>query len=223
MSHIKQKIIIRKAIAQFKKALRDADQDNRYDIIKAITYNENLLKKIISSEMGVELPGAPGQIYVEPTPKELPTLGKLKMIIEKDLNNEQQRLANDPNQSDVDIKRLALKSVFFDYYNELDYPHDTIIVDYESDMTLRRDDQEVDNTDFDLAPNKNKIYRKWIEKLNRYVREGRLKEQEYDEAIERGIPQGGAFEKQLDRYRKEIMQQLWQDYYQQRKDQWKTQ
>ena len=74
-----------------------------------------------------------------------------------------------------------------------------------------------------IAPNKNKIYEIWMEKLNRYVREGKLGEQEYDESSERGTPQGGAFEKQLDRYRKEVMQQLWQDYYNQRKDQWKTQ
>jgi hypothetical protein len=219
MSNTKQKIIIRKAIVQFKRALKNASPDERYDIINAITYNENLLR----NEMGTELPGAPGKVYEEPVPKDLPTLGKLRIIIEKDLNDEQQKFTNDFNQSDVDLKRLALKSVFLDYYNELDYPHDTVIVDYESDMTLRRDDQEVDKTDFDFAPNKDEIYKRWIEKLNRYVREGKLGMQEYDEAIERGIPQGGAFEKQLDRYRKEIMQQLWQEHYQQGKDQWKTQ
>lgn len=221
MSYIKQKIIIRKAIIQFKRALRDVEQYKRYDIINAITYNENLLKKIISSE--TELPGAPGEIYVEPVQEELPTIGKLRMVIEKDFKDEQQRFVNDPAQSDVDLKRLALKSAFLDYYNDLECPPDTVIVDYQSDMTLRRDDQEVDSTDFDFAPNKDEIYRKWIEKLNRHVREGRLGIQEYDESVERGIPQGGAFEKQLDRYRKEIMQQLWQDYYQQRKDQWKIQ
>jgi len=219
MSCTKHKIIIRKAISQFKKALKNASAGERHSIIYAIAYNENLLKQLTESE----LPGSPNTVYVEPPTKDLPTLGKLRMIIEKDFKNEQQRFINDPNQSDIDLKRLALKSAFFEYYNDLEYPPDTIIVDYESDMTLRRDDQEIDKTDFDFAPNKNEIYRIWVEKLNRYVREGRLGTEEYDEAIERGIPQGGAFEKQLDRYRKDVMRQLWQDYYEQRKDQWKIQ
>jgi hypothetical protein len=219
MSYTKQKIIIRKAISQFKKALKNANAEERYNIVRIIAYNENLLKQL--SE--VKLPGSSSTTYVEPPTKDMPTLGKLRMIIEKDFKDEEQKFANDPNQSDVDLKRLALKAAFFEYYNDLEYPPDTIIVDHESDMTLRRDNQEIDKTDFDFAPNKNEIYKRWIEKLSRYIREGRLGIEEYDEAIERGIPQGGAFEKQLDRYRKDVMRQLWQDYYEQREDQWKIQ
>ena len=214
MSYTKQKIIIRKAIVQYKRALHNASDQDRLNIIESIVYNQRLLKAI--SELDVT------QTY-EVSRENLPTLGKLRMIIEKDLKDEYNRFKNDADQSDVDLKRLTLKEAFLEYYNNLNYDYDTIIVDFESDMTLRRDDQDVDKSDFDLAPNKNEIYQRWMEKLNRYVREKRLSEHEYDEAYERGIPQGGAFEKQLDRYRKDIMQKLWQDYYQQRKDQWKIQ
>jgi len=214
MSHTKQKVIIRKAIVQYKRALKGASIEERYDIINAISYNQNLLKAISDVETD--------QTYEVPQ-QNLPTLGKLRMIIEKDLKDEYNKYRNDADQSDIDLKRLTLKESFLEYYNDLNYDYDTTIVDFESDMTLRRDDQDVDKSDFDLAPNKNEIYQRWMEKLNRYVREKKLSEYEYDEAYERGIPQGGAFEKQLDRYRKDIMQKLWQDYYQQRKDQWKIQ
>lgn len=210
MSYTKQKIIIRKAISQFKRSLKNAPLNKRHDIIFAISYNEGLLKELENTENELDF-------------SNIPTLGKLRMVIEKDLKGEQQKFINDPNQSDTDLKRLALKAAFLEYYNDLEYSPDTPVVDYESDMTLRRDNKETDRTDFDFAPNKNKIYSRWMEKLNRYVREGRLGPEEYDEAVERGIPQGGAFEKQLDRYRKDIMQQLWQDYYKQRKNIWKTQ
>lgn len=210
MSHTKQKIIIRKAIAQYKKALMSASPAERTKLVHAIHYNQRLLNAMSDANYQV-------------SKQDLPTLGKLRMVIEKDLKDEYNRYINDANQSDVDLKRLALKEAFLEYYNNLDYSYDTTIVDFESDMTLRRDDKDVDKTDIDLAPNKNEIYQMWMNKLNRYVRENRLSNYEYDEAAERGIPQGGAFEKQLDRYRKDIMQQLWQDYYQQRKDQWKIQ
>jgi len=139
-------------------------------------------------------------------------LGKLRLIIEKDLKAEQHRLENDPAQSANDLKRLALKSSVYEYYMDLDYDPDITAVDYYGAMILRRDDKEVDETDFDLAPNKNNIYSRWMEKLSRLIRENRLSKAEYDESVERGTPQGGAFEKQLDRYRKDFMKQLWQSY-----------
>lgn len=197
---LEQKVSIRKAIVRYKKALKYATVEDRSSIIDAITHNRNLLNNTNLI-----------------TNMKLPTFGKFKMIIEEDLDEEQQKFDNDYTKSDIDLKRLALKQSFFEYYNNLNYAPDISIADFESDMTLRRDDKDVDKTDYDFAPNKNKIYGIWIEKLNRYIKEGKLSKYEYDEAVERGIPQGGAFEKQLDRHRKDIMQKLWQDYHQQRK------
>jgi hypothetical protein len=196
--NVNKKILIRKANSFLKKILFK-DNINRDKVIQSMSYNEGLMKE---EEEFIQRP--------------LPTFGKLKMVIEKDLKEELNRYQNDYNKSDTDLKRLALKSAFLDYYNELDYDPETTIVDYYGDMTLKRDNVEEDNTDFNFAPNKNKIYQIWMGKLERYVRDNKLSESELDEAAFRGIPQGGAFEKQLDRYRKEIMQQLWQDFYKQR-------
>ena len=196
-----QKISIRKIIVLCKRALKYATSgDARSEIIDVMNYNKNLLN---STDPNLNA--------------DLPTFGKFKMIIEKDLEEEQRRFDNDFTKSDVDLKRLALKQSFLEYYNNLNYAPDIPIADFESDMTLRRDDKDVDKTDYDFAPNKNEIYGLWIEKLNRYIREEKLNKNEYDEAVDRGTPQGGAFEKQLDRYRKDIMQKLWQDYHKQRK------
>jgi len=174
-----------------------------------------MLKVLAHAEMGIELPGAPGQFDTPEPTRPLPNFGKLKMILEKELEDERKRFDGDHHQSDNDIKRLALKEAVLEYYNDLGYDPETIAVDYEGDMTLRRDDQDVDKSDFDFAPNKSEIYQRWMDKLKRYITEQRLSDAEFDEAADRGIPQGGAFEKQLDRYRKDFVKSMWQDYYQQ--------
>ena len=114
--------------------------------------------------------------------------------------------------SDNDLKRLALKSAVYEYYMNLPYDPDTVAVDYEGDLTARHDNREIDKTDIDLSPHKNAIYNIWMDKLGKLIRDKKLSEVEYDEAATRGIPQGGAFEKQLDRYRQDFMKKLWQDY-----------
>ena len=191
-----EKVAIRKKIAHYRKLLCSLKGEERYFILRAIS---NASKKIAFNELGVENVA-------------LPTLGKLRLIIEKDLKAEQHRLENDPAPSPNDLKRLALKSAVYEYYMDLDYEPDVVAVDYFGGMTLRRDDKDVEKTDFDFAPNKNNIYNRWMDKLTRLIRENRLSKAEYDESAERGTPQGGAFEKQLDRYREEFMKQLWQSY-----------
>ena len=193
---LNSKIIIRKKIARYKRLLSISSGNERLYIIKIIS---KLLKKIAFNE--AELANIA-----------LPTLGKIRLVIEKDLKAEQHRLENDPAPSPNDLKRLALKSSVYEYYMDLNYNPDIVAVDYYGAMILRRDDKEVDKTDFDLAPNKNDIYNRWMEKLSRLIRENSLSKAEFDESIERGTPQGGAFEKQLDRYRKDFMKQLWQSY-----------
>lgn len=143
----------------------------------------------------------------------LPTLGKLRLSLEKEIEAEETTLAAKQLPSENDHKRLALKEAVYEYYMDLPYSPDTIAVDYEGDLTTRRDDQDVDGTDVDLAPNKNEIYRRWMDKLAKLIREKKLSTVEYDEAVDRGTPQGGAFEKQLDRYRQDFMKNLWEDYY----------
>lgn len=211
---IRKKISIRKAIVRYLHMLKNATT-NKAELIKNIRMNQRKLKALSYAEMGIELPGAPLQSAPTTPTRALPNLGKLRMILEKELKEEETRFNNDAHQSDNDIKRLALKEAVLEYYNDIQCDPETIIVDFEGDMTLRRDNQETDKSDFDFAPNKSEIYKKWMDKLGKYIREQKLSDAEYDEATDRGIPQGGAFEKQLDRYRKDFVKRIWQDYYQQ--------
>lgn len=218
---MKSKRSTRKLIAWYERQLKTCKNlEDREILINLIS---DLRPVNGQYQMGPELlPGS--EMVVVEEPENLPTFGKLRSIIEKNYQKELDEFSNSTNNTNNDVKRLALKKVFMDYFNELDYGPEVIIVDYTGDMTLRRDDQDVDNTDFDFAPNKNKIYNMWMEELNRYARAGRLDVAELDEAAERGIPQGGAFEKQLDRHRQEIMKELWEDFYSQREDnQWMNQ
>lgn len=213
---INKKILLRKAIAKAEQALKK-EQSDRLGLLEIIRSNRLGLRVLAYAEMGLELPGAPEQkLLPENIPERMPNLGQLRAVLEKELQKEQQHFDNDTHQSDNDVKRLALKEVVLDYYNELPNDYETPVVDYEGDMTLRRDNQETDETDFDFAPNKNNIYSRWMDKLQRYIKDGKMSPAEYDEASERGTPQGGAFEKQLDRYRKDFVKQIWQNYYQQK-------
>lgn len=215
---IDKKISVRKALVKAKQALKNPNAD-RTKLIQEISSYQHQLRVLAYAEMGIDLPGAPGQVTILENPQRpLPNLGKLRMILEKELEEEKMQFDNDNHQSNNDIKRLALKEAVLDYYNELPNDFETVVVDYEGDMTLRRDNQEVDSSDHDFAPNKGDIYNRWMSKLEKYIKEQRLSDAEFDEAAERGIPQGGAFEKQLDRYRKDFVKRMWQDYYQQEED-----
>lgn len=189
----KTRINLRKSIAQWRGLLVKAkDPGDRSVFIKNIKMAEDILD---TNEIS-----------------QLPTFGKLRLVIEEDYKDELNAFQNDYNKSDNDLKRLAMKEAFMEYYNELNYDPDTIIVEFDGAMTLRRDNQKVNTTDFDFAPNKNEIYSRWIEKLNRLVRDERLSYIDYDESADRGAPQGGAFEKMILRHNKDIMKKLWKDF-----------
>jgi len=220
---VRRKIEIRKALARYKQIVKKSSILEREQTINKIVEAKRMLKAVHNIDLGVELPGSPGNIIYEQPERPLPTMGKLRLILEEEFKKEKEIFDKDAHQSDNDLKRLALKEVVFDYYTDLPYDIDVPIADYVGCMTLRRDDQDVDKSDFDFAPNKDEIYRRWMEKLARYIRDGKLNEAEYDEAVERGTPQGGAFEKLLDRYRKEFMTKLWNDFADQEEDQWKIQ
>lgn len=191
------KIALRKNISNITKSLSSMDTNDRLLCLKEIRYKKHLLKMSDFNNMTY-----------------MPTLGKLRLVLEKEMKKEKDELDKTLNPSPNDFKRWALKAAVYDYYMELPYSSDVVAVDYEGDMTARRDNKEFDKTNVDLAPHKNDIYNRWMDKLSKLIRENKLDISEYDEAVDRGIPQGGAFEKQLDRYRKEFMNNIWQEYYQ---------
>lgn len=144
------------------------------------------------------------QIYTLQNQKSLPTLGQFRQLIDKDVKQEEQTI-----DSPTDLKRLATKEAILDYYNRLEYDPETQIVDYEGSLRLRRDNQKTDSTDYDFAPDYSKIYEIYMDKIRTLVRHSQLHRTEYDEAAERGIIRGGAFEKQLTRLIKEYLTKIW--------------
>lgn len=187
------KVAIRKNIATCNKLMKNADTESKYYYITNIQIKKDILK--IADKL-----------------ETLPNLGKLRLVLEQELKNEEADLDSKVSPSENDLKRWALKSAVYDYYMNLPYDLETVAVDYVGDLTARRDDKDVDNSDVDLAPNKNKIYNIWMEKLAKLIRDKKISQYEFDEAAERGTPQGGAFEKQLLRFRTEFMKKLWDDY-----------
>lgn len=209
-----EKAELRKIIARYNAKLNKAVGSDRAYFIECVANAKEKLAELI------EIPGS--DLVVNEIPEcELPNFGKLKLVLEKEWKDEVEEFKNDYNQSDNDLKRLALKEAVYEYYLDLPYEVDVKVVDFGGAMVLRRDDNDIDGTDYDFAPNKSDIYKRWMDKLARYIRNGDLSEAEFDEASDRGIPQGGAFEKQLDRYRIDFMRRLWKEF-EERNDEWKS-
>lgn len=201
---IQKKIQIRKHIAKLKKELKNAGLDQKFDLLQEIKRAKIEIKDLTNAPQD--------DIYEDRSAGiPLPNLGKLRLVLEKMLDEERVSIENDPAPSPEDLKRLALKAAVLDYYNDLECEPEMSVVDKGGDLTPRRDNQDEDETDFDFAPNKNKIYSIWMDKLKNLIMRNdkyKLDDVEYDESFEKGTPQGGAFEKLLDRYRKDFMEQL---------------
>lgn len=231
-----QRMESRKSIARCEKLIKDLKSDDRDVILKVIaverdflahSFNdieseENLRTEIIIkrhakildalkspdnilkfAEMMPTVPGAPDE-YVRPN--SIPTFGKLIKILEQNLQEEGNSIAADPRPSANDIKRWALKSAVLEYYQGLGANPEIKVTDtVGNDRTIPA-----------LAPNKNQIYNIWMQKLDAQTKADdkyKLSMEEYDEAVDRGTPRGGAFEKLLDRYREDFMAKLWQQHY----------
>lgn len=234
-----QRLDARKAIARAEKLLKGLKSEDRYAIIRIIAVEREFLRfdfsgmsddamwkkiaeirhaKIASildksgvlvkfAEMMPSVPGAPN-IYVRPN--SVPTFNKLIDILDKFLRAEEQKLQADKHPSPNDIKRWALKAAVSDYYKGLGIPPeqwpDLKVSDVVgSDLTTRQ-----------LAPDKSAIYNIWLQKLDTQTRvedKNKLSMDEYDEAVQKGAPQSGAFEKMLERYREDFMNELWRQHH----------
>lgn len=180
--------------------LQDLLDKRHIKIVKILASTNSIVK---FAEMMPTVPGAPEE-YVRPN--SIPTFVKLTKILELNLQNEENSISADPRPSANDIKRWALKSAVLEYYNSLGANPDMNVTHGVGDLVA------VDA----LAPNKRTIYEIWLRKLEAQHRaedKYKLSIDEYNEAIERGTPQGGAFEKLLDRYREEFMSELWKQHY----------
>jgi hypothetical protein len=126
------------------------------------------------------------------------SLDRLISILEGLLGKEQDRT---PSQTDKE--RWALKWAVLEYYKNLrlQVPGATRVIDNPaSGKTIHQ-----------YAPNTDAIYALWTNKLKDLTKEDGVNNFDitrYDENLDRGTPRGGAFEKQLQRYRAEFIKEM---------------
>lgn len=133
----------------------------------------------------------------------LPKFGNLLAVLEKEVAEERNYIEVKRTPSSNDLTRWALKDAVLAYYQGLNMPAETPIVE------SRYDDRLVD----DLAPDFDVIANIWLQKLDELKRRNdryTLNLDEFDKAeadLNDGM-RGSAFEKQLDRFREEFMKKL---------------
>ena len=229
----KHKILARKNLIKYDKQLKGSNFARRIDIFKRMALERAIINAdlniyspreilefihetrhdgsdncsdclTITAELGIET-SAMEQNLVDPAvapqavpqqPIALPTLGHLKEILENNANEEWSRQSVKPTPTG--LERWALKAAVSDYYNSLSQDSALPVIDAVGSL----------RTKYEFAPNKESIYRFWIAKLDELKRLKLLDPKRIEQSTDRGIPRGGAFEKQLDRYRSQFMNQL---------------
>jgi len=160
-------------------------------------------KKILAED-AINVPGGPAEDLTENPDEDVkPMFGNLIAVLEQQVQSELDRMGGLRMPSQNDLTRWALKDSVLEYYKSMQLPPNTKIVETVLDDRLLSQ----------LAPDFDVIARLWMQKLYDLTRrEDKYKviEYEYDKSKEdlSEEMQGSAFEKQLDRYRKEFMQQL---------------
>ena len=149
---------------------------------------------INQAEMPVELPGS----NVNIRPEDKTNFGQITDVLEKDVQNTENKLQAKLTPSPDELKDWALRWSVLQYYKNMN-----IDPSYEVTKT-----EGADKTIRQMAPSKEIIYKLWLDKLlelNRRKDKFKLNDDQLNEATDKGIPQGGAFEKRLERYREDFM------------------
>jgi len=159
------------------------------------------------AEEPINLPGAPAENpSLNPDGDIKPLFGNLISLLEQEVTEELDRLNLRRVPSQNDLTRWALKDAVLAFYQGLNLPPNTKIV-----QTVF-DDRLVPQ----LAPDFDVIHRMWLDRLYNLTRRddkftlesGEYEKAEKDVAENETGMRGSAFEKQLDRYREEFMQKL---------------
>ena len=128
------------------------------------------------------------------------TMGKLLDVLERMVKEEEaQNVGKPPTQTG--IERWALKIAVRDFYRGLNVPSETKIMD---DPTQYK-------TLPQYAPITKDVYQLWLQRLTDLINRhdsNRFDLHKLDEDKGRGIEQGGAFEKALQRFREEFMKRV---------------
>lgn len=128
------------------------------------------------------------------------SLGRLIATLEQLVAEEQTQYTRQA-PSQTDIERWALKSAVLDYYKGLGLPGTTKVIDNPTQP----------KTIHQFAPDKGVIYGIWLSKLADLTKKTDANQfalPKYDQDVERGTVRGGAFEKQLLRYREEFVNEM---------------
>ena len=224
---IEQKISSRKIIARSLCNYKKAEDGEKLKIISRIskekeilnyTFDQKTIDKFISlihntrhehvifcgeclkikAELAIELPGAPAEnTKIEPNKKI--NFGQIVDILDKSVQSESANIQSKPKPSQNEIKDWAFKWSVAQYYKNMNLDPTTEICD-ERNMFLRQ-----------YAPNKDLIHKLWLDKLLELTREQnkyKIEDATYSDAVSDGIPQGGAFEKRLLRFREEFISMI---------------
>ena len=128
------------------------------------------------------------------------SMGKLINVLGNILQEEEDEFKTQaPSQTDKE--RWALEWAVLEYYKNLGVPYDTQIIDNPSSG----------KTIHQYAPDTEKVYVLWLNKLKDLTKEdgqNNFSLNKYDEDFDRGISRGGAFEKQLQRFREKFVNRM---------------
>ncbi len=170
------------------------------NITSAGRYTRCKFCKNILADISVELPGTPGKTIEQDV---LPRFGNLLAILNQEIQDELNRMERVRMPSQNDLTRWALTNAVLVFYQNMNIKEDVPVV------INRFDDRLVTK----FAPDFDVIAQIWMQKLDELKhREDKyaLTIEEYDKAendLNDGM-RGSAFEKQLDRFRKEFMNKL---------------
>jgi hypothetical protein len=214
---IQQKIKARQKKAKLSNLLSSINLTGRGKIIQAILNEQKIIKfqassdnleefkKLIAEvravELPIELPGAPAENQeVKPEPKI--NFGQFLDAIEKDLQLDNHKFGTLQNIKQDELNRWARKLAFQQYYRNMNLAPETPITKvYGDDKTVRQ-----------IAPNKDTIYNLYLDKLEELRRRSdkfKFSDDKFNEVLSDGTPQGGAFEKWLERHREDIMNSIY--------------
>jgi hypothetical protein len=177
----KYRSILRRKLARLK--MNKYANHNKLAELKAELNNDTPKQQDVVNTLGLDL-----------------SLGKLITTLEQLVSEEQKQNVNQ-RPSQTEIERWALKSAVLDYYKGLGLPGSTIVVENPTQP----------KTIHEYAPDKRVIYGIWLQKLADLTKKQDVNQYalpKYDENVERGTAQGGAFEKMLQRYREDFVTEM---------------
>jgi hypothetical protein len=203
---VKYKTAVRKKVASLKRSLTKQNKLNvlaKIDVLKAKLKREVDAKELINT-IHVAEHSRTGRctdcIRLVADIQVNLTLGGLRTVLQQMVTEEQNQYKGQlPSQTD--LKRWALKMAVLEFYNSLQHDPQTAVL---------KELGKYEMTD-GLAPDTSIIYEMWLRHLGDLAKQhdaNQLGIKQLDRARERGIQQGGAFEKQLQRFKQEFLRRL---------------